>query len=138
MLEYELLKRSLLVLQRHNRLRISLDKNVDPISREVADVAVAHGFQIGYECLLQALKKYMRVQEKIHVIGSAREIFRLAAQRRMLPSPVENWFDYIEIRKNAVHDHSRIKLKDTLKKIDRFIADAIHTHQKITGQKWQG
>lgn len=137
MIEYELLKRSLKVLQRHNKLRITLDTNDDPISREVADVAVAHGFQISFECLLQALKKYLRENEKIHVIGSSREIFRLAAQRRMLPSPVENWFDYTEIRKKAVHDHSRIKLKDTLKKIDRFIMDAINTHEKITGQKWQ-
>ncbi|MCH9664134.1 MAG: hypothetical protein K0U66_10850 [Gammaproteobacteria bacterium] len=135
--EDKILKKSLMALQRHNKLRTSLDRDTDPMTHEIAAIAVAHAFQISYECLLRALKIYLRKNTKINANGDAKEIFKLATQHQMLPTPLEDWLDYIEIRKHAIQDHSTIQQKDTLNKIDRFIAHAVQTHQKITGQKWQ-
>ena len=52
-----------------------------------------------------------------------------------MPSPVERWMEYVNLRIGTAHDYSREKAAAAPKRMDDFLADAIALFQTITGEE---
>ncbi|MCH9664133.1 MAG: nucleotidyltransferase substrate binding protein [Gammaproteobacteria bacterium] len=131
MIEYNVLEKALRVLQEHNAYRLSLDSQADQILHDALAVTVVHEFQICHDCVLKALKKHLREEEGVELGEKSKEVFRVARNYDLLPSPIEIWFNYIRIRNHSAHDYGRDNAQIVLEKIDKFIVDVEKIYQNL-------
>ena len=136
--EYVNLQKSLKNLETQNENRKTLPAEQPQIMREAVDESVIQRFEVCYDVLWKALRRYLIESEGLpDVAASPRPVFRLAGETEVLKSPVERWMEYVNLRVGTTHDYSSEKAAAVLERVDDFIADAIGLYQTMTGEVWE-
>ena len=137
-IDYSKLERSLRrLMEQHDNYRAA-DETLPRLDREARAESVIQRFETCYDCLWKVLKRYL-----IHELGladlpnSPRPLFRIAAENRMLDSPVEQWLRYVEARVDTTHDYDGEKAKACLELVPDYIADAVGIYEVMTGNAWE-
>ena len=99
--------------------------------------SVIHRFETCYDCLWKILKRYLIEELGLaDLSNSPKPILRLAAENKLLSSPLEQWLKYADARTSTAHDYSQKKAHACLLLMADFIDDAIGLYQTMTQQKW--
>ena len=138
MLDYGSFHRSLKNLELQNGNRKELPSDTPQYLREAVDESIIHRFEVCYDTLLKALRRYLIDEVRLPSFPpSPRPIFRLAGENEALDSPVERWMEYVDLRVGTTHGYSSEKAAAVLERVDDFIADAIGLYQTMTGEVWE-
>ena len=121
--------------QHENHLK---DVQRSRLDREAVDESVIHRFGVCYECLCTALRCY--VEENIGECAvmsdgkpkKCKEIFKVADQNRLLPSPIRPWRTYADRRNDTAHEYDCDKAKACLEAVGDFIKDAVALAQVLS------
>ena len=138
MIEYSNFQRALKKLEAQFENYKTLDDNLPKIIREAVAESVIQRFGICWDCLWKLLKRHL--QEEIglaEVPNGPNPVLRLANENQLLPGSVEQWLRYGKARVATAHDYSGKKANDALNIMNRFIDDAIHLYQTLSGKNWQ-
>ncbi len=138
MLDYGGFHRSLKNLELQNDNRKKLPSEQPQYIREALDESVIQRFEVCYDTLLKALRRYLIDEVRLPSFPpSPRPIFRLAGENEVLDSPVERWMEYVDLQVETTHDYSNEKAAAVLERVDDFITDAIGLYQTMTGEEWE-
>ena len=86
------------------------------LDREAVAASVIQRFETCYDCLWKVLRRHL-----IHVIGipnapnGPNPVFRLADQKRLFRSPLDQWFVYARKRIDTTHDYDGERRRPALK-----------------------
>ena len=137
MIDYTNFKKALKHLELQFQNYRNLDVCLPDITQEAIKESVIQRFEICCDCLWKILKRYIReVLGSPNVPESPKPIFRLAFSNDLLPSDIDLWLEYIDIRNNTSHDYSGKKVETAIKLMPNFIIDAIKLYETISGEKW--
>ncbi len=137
-IDYSKLEQSLRRLMEQHDNYLAADETLPRLDREARAESVIQRFETCYDCLWKVLKRYL-IQELglADLPNSPRPLFRIAAENRMLDSPVDQWLQYVEARVDTTHDYDGEKAKACLELVPDFIADAIGVYETMTGHTWE-
>ena len=137
MIDYDKYRLSLKRLEeQHENYRMP-DASLRDLTQEAIVESVIQRFEICYDCLWKALKRYL--VEELGVAetpNSPKPIFRLAYENDLLVASLEQWFQYAEARVDTSHDYDGEKAKACVALVSDFIDDAIGLYQTMTGETW--
>ncbi len=138
MIEYDKLKRALILLKEQNdRLNSLFDVQQQWIIDAVKESTIQR-FETFWDCLWKVLKRYLKEEIGLTDLPNGpKPIFRLANENNLLPSDIENWMKYNQARVDTSHDYSGTKAEDALAIMDDFIDDAIGLYQTMSGESWE-
>ncbi len=139
MIDYSKLQLSLhhLELQYENWLHLPKDLLPELVQEGIAE-SVIQRFEVCYDCMWKVIARYLREEFGLaEVPASPKPIFRLAAENKLLPSPVEQWMRYAEARIGTSHDYSGEKAKECLEIVGEFIADSRELYTTMSKEPWQ-
>lgn len=139
MIDYSKLQLSLLHLELQYENWLHLPKGLLPelVMEGIAE-SVIQRFEVCYDCMWKVLARYLREELGLaDVPASPKPIFRLAAENKLLPSPVEQWIRYAEARIGTSHDYSGEKAKECLDIVGDFIADSWELYTTMSKELWQ-
>ena len=139
MIDYSKLQLSLhhLELQYENWLYLPKGLLPELVMEGIAE-SVIQRFEVCYDCMWKVLARYLREELGLaDVPASPKPIFRLAAENKLLPSPVEQWIRYAEARIGTSHDYSGEKAKECLDIVGDFIADSRELYTTMSKELWQ-
>ena len=137
MIDYDRFRLSLKRLQEQHEHYIGLDPSVAVLIREAVMESVIQRFEVSYECLWKAMKRYMI--EELGLAGvpnSPKPPLRLANENDLLPGSLAQWFKYTNARTDTSHDYDEDKALACLDLVPDFIADAIQLYNEMTGEPW--
>ena len=137
-IDYSKLEQSLRRLMEQHDNYLAADETLPRLDREARAESVLQRFETCYDGLWKVLKRYL-IQELglADLPNSPRPLFRIAAENRMLDSPVDQWLQYVEARVDTTHDYDGEKAKACLELVPDFIADAIGVYETMTGHTWE-
>ena len=139
MVDYSNFKSSLrhLELQYDNYLNSANRLSLTELDKEALAESVIQRFEICYDSLWKALKRYLTDELGIpDTPNSPKPVFRLSFENHLFNTTVEPWLRYAQARVNTSHDYSGEKAEECLALMDDFIENATHLYQKLTGEKW--
>ena len=137
MIDYSRLERALdhLGRQLDNRT-LSRDRpELSDLDRDAIDESVIHRFETAYDMLWKHLKRYL--VEKLglpDVPNSPKPLFRIAEENGLLPSSLDTWMTYAELRIGTAHDYSAVKAAQCLQAVPSFMHDAEKLFATISGK----
>ena len=106
------------------------------IDREAIAESVIQRFEICYDCLWKALKRYLNEYLGIPELpNSPKPLFRIAFENQLLPT-IEEWLIYADARTSTSHDYSDEKAQATIHTASVFAQNAAVLYQKMTGKPW--
>ena len=102
---------------------------------EIMKVGLVHSFQICFEAQIKILRRYL-IDEMgtLNQLEGAKPILRAANENNLLPSPVEQWFTYVNVRNAAAHDHDMEKANDAVVILPDYIEDSKALFQNMKAQ----
>lgn len=137
-IDYSKLERSLRRLMEQHDNYLAADETLPRLDCEARAESVIQRFETCYDCLWKVLKRYLTQDLGLADLpNSPRPLFRIAAENRMLDSPVEQWLRYVEARVDTTHDYDGEKAKACLELVSGFIADAVSVYEAMTGDPWE-
>ncbi len=134
MIDYSKFEKALSHLQAQFENYRNLDSSLPDLLQEAVAESVIQRFETSWDCLWKVLKRYLE-----EVIGLAelpngpKPILRLANENRLLPSPIEEWLDYANLRVATAHDYSGEKAQKALKRMEDYIRDAYALLERLKG-----
>lgn len=134
MVDYNKFKSSLrhLELQYDNYLNSTNRLNLTELDKEALAESVIQRFEICYDSLWKALKRYLADELGIpDTPNSSKPVFRISFENHLF-----TWLRYAQARVNTSHDYIGEKAEECLALMGDFIENAIHLYQKLTGEKW--
>jgi nucleotidyltransferase substrate binding protein (TIGR01987 family) len=140
MIDYGKFQKSLknLTLQYENYQNAKHRTDLSPLDKEGLAESVIQRFEVCYDCLWKALKRYLIEGLGVpEVPNSPKPIFRMAYENKLLASPIESWMSYADMRIDTSHDYDGDKAEQSLEKMNDFIDDAIGIYQTMTGETWE-
>lgn len=138
MIDYDKLKKSLMLLQEQNDRRNSLFDDHEEWIIDAVKESTIQRFETLWDCLWKVLKKYLEEEIGLAELPNGpKSIFRLANENRLLPSGIENWLKYNQARIDTSHDYSGEKADDALEIMNDFVDDAIGLYQTMSGESWE-
>ncbi len=137
MINYHKFRLSLKRLQEQHEHYIRLDPSVAVLIREAVMESVIQRFEVCYECLWKAMKRYMIEELGLaSVPNSPKPLLRLANENDLLSGSLAQWFKYANARTDTSHDYDEDKALACLDLVPDFIADAIKLYNEMTGEPW--
>lgn len=150
MIDYSKLRLSLKNLEEQYQDYLSLEKDLQIMKKvlpfdenrinriaESIKESLIQRFEVSYDCLWKILAKYMEKDLGLPDISkSPKPIFRIAGENNLLPSSVEKWIEYVNLRIDTTHDYSGEKAQSCLDKVGDFLQDAISLYEKISKTQW--
>ena len=136
MVEYGHLKKALKNLEAQYENYKTVDDSLSIVTREAVTESAVHRMEICWQCLLNALEKYLR-EEGMPVKGNGTKAILIAAnENELLPTPVEDWMRYSKARNETSHKYGETYPQATLDMMEQFIEDVIDLYQIMTGEVW--
>ena len=137
MIDYSNFKRSLKNLEVQLEHYNSMDDSWPQWNRDGIAESVIQRFEVCYDCLWKVAKLYLAEETGLpDVPAGPKPLARLAHKHGLLQSPVEQWFQYIQIRINTTHDYSGKKAQSALSSMAAFVEDAVMLYKDMTGEDW--
>ena len=137
MIDYDKYRLSLKRLEEQYENYRMPDASLPDLTQEAIAESVIQRFEICYDCLWKALKRYLIEELGVaETPNSPRPIFRLAYENELLVASLEQWFQYAEARVDTSHDYDGEKAKACIALVSDFIDDAIGLYQTMTGETW--
>lgn len=138
MFDYTYFQKSLGRLQEQNdRLKELPGKYPDWVMEAVKESTIQR-FETCWDCLWKALRHYLLEESGVpEVPNGPNPVIRLANENALLPSSVEQWFQYAKARVDTAHDYSGEKAEASLAIMDGFVDDAINLYQTLSGETWK-
>ena len=137
MIDYDKYRMSLKRLEEQYENYRMPDASLPDLTQEAIAESVIQRFEICYDCLWKALKRYLIEELGVaETPNSPRPIFRLAYENELLVASLEQWFQYAEARVDTSHDYDGEKAKACIALVSDFIDDAIGLYQTMTGETW--
>jgi hypothetical protein len=116
----------------------SLEPGLPEIMQEAVKESIVQRFEVCYDILWKILRKYLIKNLKLaEVPSSPSPVFRIAGENKLLPSKVEKWLVYAELRTETTHEYGAEILQKAINEMGNFIEDAIKLYEKISEEKWQ-
>ncbi len=138
MIDYSKFQKALKHLEAQFENYKTLDEELDFLLQEAVAESVIQRFETCYDCMWKVLKRYLNEELGVpEVPNSPKPIFLIAAENRLLSSPIEQWLKYLRARINTSHDYSGEKAEDCLEEMEGFVDDAIGLYQTMTGETWE-
>lgn len=141
MIDYENFRKSLKNLELQNDNYLTLDDTfpqLNELMREGIAESVIQRFEVCYDTMWKVMKRYLVQGLGIpEVPNSPNPIFRLSDENNLLPSPIERWMEYSQMRIDTSHDYSGEKAKRVLERIGGFIQDAVELYETLSGDTWK-
>ena len=140
---YDVLRKTLKNLETmNNHYKVNKIENPlsdkDIISNEALEESIIQRFEICYECLWKTLRRHIAEHEGVlDIKPSPKSTLRKADTMDLLPSPINQWFKYLEARNNTTHTYDLNKVREALFIMDNFICDTIKLYQTLTGKAWE-
>jgi len=135
MIDYDKLKRALLLLHEQNKRLNSLPDTHEQWVIDALRESTIQRFETCWDCLWKVLKRYL--EEEIGLAdlpNGPRPILRLANENNLLPSGIESWMRYNQARVDTAHDYSGEKMSDALGIMNGFVRDAMALFQTMSGE----
>ena len=137
MIDYDKYRLSLKRLEEQYENYRMPDASLPDLTQEAIAESVIQRFEICYDCLWKALKRYLIEELGVaETPNSPRPIFRLAYENELLVASLEQWFQYAEARVDTSHDYDGEKAKACIALVSDFIDDAIGLYQTMSGETW--
>ncbi len=137
MINYDRFHLSLKRLQEQHEHYTRLDPSVAVLIREAVMESVIQRFEVCYECLWKAMKRYMIEELGLSSVpNSPKPLLRLANENDLLSGSLAQWFKYANVRTDTSHDYDEDKALACLDLVPDFIADAIQLYNEMTGEPW--
>ncbi|BCX80581.1 hypothetical protein MIT9_P0155 [Methylomarinovum caldicuralii] len=133
MIDFGKFKRALALLESQYGHLQTLDPKLPDWMHEAVAESVIQRFETCYDCLWKVLRRYL--QEALglpEVPNSPKPVFRLANENALLPSPIERWIEYANVRIATADDYSGEKAKAALAVMEAFIRDAKALYRTLT------
>ena len=138
MTNYQNFRRSLKNLESQHDHYLTLDPSLPFFIQEGMAESVIQRFEICYDSMWKTLRRHLRDQMGLpDVPNSPRPVFRLADENNLLPSPIEQWMEYVDARLGTTHDYIGEKADHARELLDDFIGDSIELYQTLTGEPWE-
>ncbi|MCU0288865.1 MAG: nucleotidyltransferase substrate binding protein [Acidobacteria bacterium] len=140
MINYDKLKKSLkhLELQLENYQMAEDRPELNELDREALAESVIQRFETSWDTLRKILIRYINEELGLpDVPTKLKDFFRIANENKLLASPIEQWFRYLEARNYTAHDYDEAKAADCLELIPDFLDDAIGLYQTMSGTSWE-
>lgn len=136
-IDYSKLKKALKHLESQFGHYQTLDPTLPDFLQEAMAESVIQRFETTYDCLWKVLKRHLiEAMGLPDVPNSPKPLFRIANENRLLPSPIEQWIRYANLRVATAHDYSGEKAREALNEMDNFIHDTIALYQQLTNEPW--
>lgn len=137
MIQYDKFQKSLKHLENQYDNFINIDDALPEITKEAIEESVVQRFEVCYDCMWKVLKRYLVEELGLpDVPNSPKPVFRLATENDVLPSSVEEFIEYADVRTGTSHDYSGEKEQEALKVMKRFISDAVKLYQILSKESW--
>ena len=137
MISYDKFELSLRRLEEQYENYTTLDASLSRLNQEAVSESVIQRFEVCYDCLWKALKRYLREEMGIAEIpNSPKPIFRIAHENDLFRTTIEQWFSYVQMRIDTSHDYDGEKAKECLVRMQDFVDDAIGLYQTLSGRSW--
>ena len=94
-------------------------------------------YEMGYETLKKTLYRYLVDAGESDIPSLSKPLFTSANENGLLPSPMEQWIKYIDIRNSTAHEYGIEKIDELIELLPDFIDDAIGIYQIMTKQSWE-
>ena len=138
MISYDNFRNSLRLLQELHENYLERLDSVPRWARPAVEEAVVKRFETCYDSLHKVLRRYLiEVLGVAEVPGAPRRIFRLADESDLLPSDLDRWQGYVDVRVGAAHDYSEEKARKCRETVPEFLLDAIALYETLTGEAWE-
>ena len=122
--------------EQHENYRNSHADLPDLMQEAIAE-SVIQRFETCYDCLWKVLRRYLsEVLGLVAPPNSPKPVLRRANENGLLPSPVEKWLSYTDIRNATSHDYDGEKANACLNVVAEFIGDAISLYQIMSNESW--
>lgn len=136
MIDYGKLQKSLKHLELQHNNYATLVPDLPALMREGIAESVIQRFEICYDSLWKALKRYLREDLGLAELpNSPKPLFRIAFENKLLDSGIEQWLRYADARTSTAPD-SEDKAKEALALMENFITDAIRLYTRMSGRDW--
>ena len=138
MISYDKFRDSLRLLQEQHENYVHRLDSVPGWVRPAVEESVIQRFETCYDSLHKVLRRHL-----IEILGVAEvpvapsKIFELASGSDLLPSGLERWQIYVNIRIGTAHDYSGEKARNCLETVPEFLADAGALYETLTGETWE-
>ncbi len=138
MIDYRRYQQSLQHLSSQVENRRVLDAKLPLFIQVAVAESVIQRFEVCYDCLWKLLKRFLSEELGFpEAPNSPKPIFRLAHENDLLPSSIEQFLLYADLRNGVSHDYSGKKAKDALAIMEEFVRDAIMLYQRMSGLEWE-
>lgn len=138
MIEYDKLQKSLKHLEAQFENYWTLDERFPVLIQEGIAESVIQRFETCWDCLWKVLKRYLEQELGLpDVPNSPKPILRLAGENSLLPSTVEQWIVYADLRIGTSHDYSGEKALEALELMGDFIRDSIALYRTMSRESWE-
>ena len=135
MIDYSKFQKALANLdaQYNNWLELPKRAALFPLDADAVAESVVQRFELCYDCLWKALKRYMaEVLGLPDLPNSPKPLFRIAAENGLLRD-TDKWLHYADLRCATTHDYSEKKAQQAVEACGGFIADAAALYALLTG-----
>ena len=138
MIDFSKLRSSLKRLEEQHENHRDLGSELSTLVCEAVAESVIQRFEVCYDCLWKALKRYLDEEMGIADLpNSPKPLFRSAYENGLFVAPIEQWFRYAQARIDTSHDYDGEKAKACLELMPDFIDDAIGLYQAMSGETWE-
>ena len=134
-INYEKLEKSIAQLKAQYENFLNLEEQgLSEITKEAVKESVIQRFEVCYDSLWKALKKYLEKEQGLaQSLGeSPKTIFRKIHEAGLINSDnLERLFAYVELRIGTAHDYSLDKVEEALEQMGDFVQDVSHIYNLL-------